>query len=272
VAPAGDRERDLRGCGALRERAGRCPRPRSPRPGADGSPAGREGGEPRRGRCAARALPQPRSARRPLPPIRQLLPPPLRRARVRLRALRAHHALRRGRPRPQRLRTAHSRDDHVRARRGESRQQPRTRGCVAAPRLGSAHLLEPRRAQLDGVARLVPPTPRRAAPPRVDVTRRDLEVGPARVLAYGHWGRPVLVFPSELGKRWDWEDTGMIGALGDLIDVGRAKVYCADGADEWTWRADNVPLEERARRHADYERWIVESVAPLIHAETGGDI
>jgi esterase/lipase superfamily enzyme len=104
------------------------------------------------------------------------------------------------------------------------------------------------------------------------VTRRDLELGPASMLAYGHWGRPVLVFPSELGKRWDWEDTGMIGALGGLIDAGRVKVYCADGADEWSWRADAVPLEERASRHADYERWIVESVAPFIHADTGGDI
>jgi len=106
----------------------------------------------------------------------------------------------------------------------------------------------------------------------MDVNRRDLELGPASVLAYGHWGRPVLVFPSELGKRWDWEHTGMIAALGALIDQGRVKVYCADGADEWSWRADGVPLEERARRHADYERWIVENVAPFIHADTGRDI
>jgi len=104
------------------------------------------------------------------------------------------------------------------------------------------------------------------------MNRRDLELGPASVLAYGHWGRPLLVFPSELGKRWDWEDTGMVAALGGLIDAGRVKVYCADGADEWSWRADGVPLEERARRHADYERWIVENVAPFIHEDTGGDI
>jgi esterase/lipase superfamily enzyme len=106
----------------------------------------------------------------------------------------------------------------------------------------------------------------------VDVTRRDLDVGAARVLAYGHWGRPLLVFPSELGKRWDWEDTGMIGALSGLIDDGRLKVYCVDGADEWTWRADDVPLEERARRHGEYERWICDTVAPFIHGDTGGDI
>jgi esterase/lipase superfamily enzyme len=106
----------------------------------------------------------------------------------------------------------------------------------------------------------------------VDLERRDLEVGPARLIVYGHWGRPLLVFPSELGKRWDWEDTGMIGALEPLIAGGRAKVYCIDGADAWSWRADDVPLEERARRHADYENWIADSVAPFIHADTSGEI
>ena len=104
------------------------------------------------------------------------------------------------------------------------------------------------------------------------MTRRDLELGDARVLAYGHWGRPLLVFPSELGKRWDWEDNGMIGALAPLIDDGRLKVYCADGADAWTWRADDVPLEERARRHGEYERWITDTVTPFIHDDTGGEI
>jgi esterase/lipase superfamily enzyme len=106
----------------------------------------------------------------------------------------------------------------------------------------------------------------------VDLERRDLEVGPARLIVYGRWGRPLLVFPSELGKRWDWEDAGMIRALEPLIAGGRAKVYCVDGADAWTWRADDVPLEERARRHADYENWISDAVAPFIHAETGGEI
>jgi esterase/lipase superfamily enzyme len=104
------------------------------------------------------------------------------------------------------------------------------------------------------------------------VNRRDVELGEARVLAYGHYGRPLLVFPSELGKRWDWEDSGMIGALAPLIDDGRVKVYCADGADAWTWRADDVPLEERARRHGEYERWITDTVAPFIHDDSGDDI
>ena len=103
------------------------------------------------------------------------------------------------------------------------------------------------------------------------MNRRDVELGLARLIAYGHWGRPLLVFPSELGKRWDWEDSGMIGALEPLLESGRVKVYCVDSADAWSWRADDVPIEQRARRHGDYERWIAD-VAGFIHADAGGEI
>jgi esterase/lipase superfamily enzyme len=102
------------------------------------------------------------------------------------------------------------------------------------------------------------------------MTRRDVELGPLRLIAYGHWGRPVLVFPSELGHRWDWEDTGMVAAVAELIEDGRVKLYCVDAADEYTWRADEVPLEERARRHGEYEHWINDTVVPWVHDETSG--
>jgi esterase/lipase superfamily enzyme len=102
------------------------------------------------------------------------------------------------------------------------------------------------------------------------MNRRDVELDPLNLIAYGHWGRPVLVFPSELGRRWDWEGSGMVEALAPLIDGGRVKLYCVDGADAYTWRADEVPLEERARRHGEYERWIDDAVAPWIHADTSG--
>jgi len=100
--------------------------------------------------------------------------------------------------------------------------------------------------------------------------RRDVELGPLRLIAYGHWGRPALVFPSELGERWDWEDRGMVDALSSLIEDGRLKLYCLDSADAYSWRADDVPLEERARRHGEYERWVTEAAAPWIHEDTAG--
>ena len=33
---------------------------------------------------------------------------------------------------------------------------------------------------------------------------------PGTVMRYGHWGRPVLVFPCEAGRAWDFADRGML--------------------------------------------------------------
>jgi esterase/lipase superfamily enzyme len=90
------------------------------------------------------------------------------------------------------------------------------------------------------------------------------------VLVYGHYGRPLLAFPSEQGPAWQYEERGMIGAIEELLEAGRVKVYCVDSWDAGTWHDRELPLEERARRHDVYERWLLERVVPFIHDDLGG--
>lgn len=92
------------------------------------------------------------------------------------------------------------------------------------------------------------------------------------VAVFGHYGRAVLVFPSEGGRAYDWRDNGMIGAVSDLIDGGRVKLYCVDSFDSSSWSNRNLSLEERAREHGRYEAWIFEQVVPFIQHDTGGEI
>ena len=89
------------------------------------------------------------------------------------------------------------------------------------------------------------------------------------VAAYGHWGRPLLVFPTEGGGATEFADNGMVAAVADLIEAGRVKLYCADSFDAGTWSAADLPLEERARRHAAYESWILDAVVPHVRADAG---
>jgi esterase/lipase superfamily enzyme len=91
------------------------------------------------------------------------------------------------------------------------------------------------------------------------------------VAAYGPWGRPVLVFPTEGGHAREFADHGMVDAVADLVEAGRVKFYCADSFDAGTWSAGDLPLEERARRHGAYESWILDAVVPHIRADTGED-
>src|SRR3954466_16437197 len=80
------------------------------------------------------------------------------------------------------------------------------------------------------------------------------------VVRIGHGGRPVVVFPSAGGDRYEWEQHGMVDAVRGLIDDGRVTLYCVDSWDSGTWWDEWLPREERARRHDAYARWVLEPV------------
>ena len=52
--------------------------------------------------------------------------------------------------------------------------------------------------------------------------RLGLDLG---VVAYGHWGPPILGFPTSAGDEWELEGQSLIGALAEFIDAGRIKFY-----------------------------------------------
>jgi esterase/lipase superfamily enzyme len=92
----------------------------------------------------------------------------------------------------------------------------------------------------------------------------------ATVAVYGHWGRPVLVFPSEQGRAGDFAGNGMVDAVASLIEAGRVKLYCVDSYDGQSWAARHLPIEDRARQHSSYQSWVVDQVVPFIADDCGG--
>ena len=90
------------------------------------------------------------------------------------------------------------------------------------------------------------------------------------VLAYGHWGRPVLAFPSEQGPAWQYEERGMVDAISHLLDAGRVKLYAVDSYDSGSWHREDLSLEERARQHGRYEDWILNQVVPFLREDSPG--
>lgn len=105
---------------------------------------------------------------------------------------------------------------------------------------------------------------------RDSVVMNSLAIGTSTLLAYGHSGRPLLVFPSDAGIAADFEDRGMLDSVRSLVDEGRVKIYCVDSYDSNSWRNDNLPLEERARAHARFEDYVLHDVVPAIHADCQG--
>ncbi len=81
---------------------------------------------------------------------------------------------------------------------------------------------------------------------------------------YGTSGKAVLVFPSMNGRFYDFENFGMVEAVKDFIEAGKIQLFTVDSIDSQTWTNWNAPPAERARRHEDYDRYIVYEVIPFI--------
>jgi esterase/lipase superfamily enzyme len=100
------------------------------------------------------------------------------------------------------------------------------------------------------------------------MTRREIEIDGGRILAYGHYGRPVVAFPSENGEAADWEERGMVEALARLLDAGRLKLYCIPSFDRESWTRGDLSLEARAERHGHYERWVLTRLVPFVQTDS----
>ena len=74
---------------------------------------------------------------------------------------------------------------------------------------------------------------------------------------YGHAGKPVVVFPSSGGRFYEYEDFGMVEACRPFIEAGAVTLFTLDSVDRQSWLNEGVPPGERARRHNEYDRYVV---------------
>jgi esterase/lipase superfamily enzyme len=87
---------------------------------------------------------------------------------------------------------------------------------------------------------------------------RDMEL-----LVFGHGGARVLVFPSSMGRYFEWEDRGMIATLGEHLERGWLQLYCVDSVDDESWYAKWKHPHDRAVRQTQYEQYLLSEVLPL---------
>ena len=81
---------------------------------------------------------------------------------------------------------------------------------------------------------------------------------------FGHYGKPVIVFPAQGGRFYDFDNFGMVAAIKTHIESGRVKLFCVDSLDNQTWANWQAHPADRARRHQDYDRYITDEVAPFV--------
>ena len=94
--------------------------------------------------------------------------------------------------------------------------------------------------------------------------------GEITVVRWGHFGRPVLVFPSAGGDAGEIERNGLIDACGQLLAGGRVKLYSADSVAGQAMIAKTGSPEHRLWLLNQYHECVRREVVPLIHADLGG--
>ena len=92
------------------------------------------------------------------------------------------------------------------------------------------------------------------------------------LLIFGHAGTPMLVFPTSMGRFYEYEDHGMVGALASAIQRGHIQLFCVDSVDKESWYNKAAHPYWRVQRHLQYEQYLLNDVLPLIRQRNWGPL
>jgi esterase/lipase superfamily enzyme len=92
-----------------------------------------------------------------------------------------------------------------------------------------------------------------------------------RVARWGHFGTPVLLFPSAGGDFLEVERHGLIGAAESLITAGRIKLYSVDGVLARAWLVSGGEASELAPARAGFDALLAEEIVPHIRRDCLSD-
>ena len=85
------------------------------------------------------------------------------------------------------------------------------------------------------------------------------------VAVFGHWGPPLLAFPTSHGDEWELERNGLIGAIADFIDAGRVKVFTVGSNNHESFLDKSAHPFHRSWRQRVFDDYIRNEVVPFIH-------
>ncbi len=81
---------------------------------------------------------------------------------------------------------------------------------------------------------------------------------------YGHFGTPVIVFPTTMGRFYEPRDFKLIDSAHQAINSGKAKIYCVDSIDKHSWYNKRIHPAERVKNHNWYDTFIEKEVIDAI--------
>ena len=89
------------------------------------------------------------------------------------------------------------------------------------------------------------------------------------LVAYGHAGYPLLMFPTAAADFLEYERFYLIQSIQHHIEAGRVRAYSINSVNRYSLLNDKAPPPLKAELLARYNRYVTEEVIPLIRNDTG---
>jgi esterase/lipase superfamily enzyme len=83
------------------------------------------------------------------------------------------------------------------------------------------------------------------------------------LLLFGTGGRPIIAFPTSMGRFYQNEDFSLIGTLAERFERGALQMVCVDVVDNESWYNRSISPHDRAQRHNQYEQYLIHEAIPF---------
>ena len=89
------------------------------------------------------------------------------------------------------------------------------------------------------------------------------------LVAYGHAGYPVLMFPTAAADYLEYERFHLVDAIKPLIEAGRVRAYSINSVTRYSLLNEQASPQWKAELLTRYDRYITDEVLPLIRNDSG---
>jgi esterase/lipase superfamily enzyme len=87
------------------------------------------------------------------------------------------------------------------------------------------------------------------------------------LVAYGHAGQPLLMFPTAAADYLEYERFHLVDAIRPHIDSGRIRAYSINSVNRYSLLNEQMPPHLKAELLTRFDRYITEEVLPLIRKD-----
>lgn len=91
------------------------------------------------------------------------------------------------------------------------------------------------------------------------------------IVAYGHFGRALLLLPTAAADYLEYERFLLIDAIKPYIESGKFKVFSINSINNESWLNNKMHPRHKAIRHQQYNSYVENEVVPFIRTHTSQD-